>query len=345
MVEMIIVGMSSPLSPPVSPPSSTAADSAGSAELMTVAGLAGVVRLADWGVIRARGEDAASFLQGQLTNDIAGLGAGRALLAGYCSAKGRLLASFVVWRDEAGDILLACSADLLAATLKRLSMYVLRAKCKLSDASAELPLWGLAGEAALVALDPAPSGQAWAVSAVAGGQAIGLPAAKVGAHAVPRLLLAAGAVPDTLPILDEATWRWLEVKSGTARIVAATVEQFVPQMVNLDLVGGVSFQKGCYPGQEVVARSHYRGTLKRRAFVLSGPETPQPGQEVFDAADPDQPAGMVVLGGAHAGSHAGLVELKIAASQGSALRLGRADGPPLALQALPYTLPEPGPAP
>ena len=322
---------------------------ASGAEHAILDGLTGAVRLADWGVIRARGEDAASFLQGQLTNDLSGLGASRALLAGYCSAKGRLLATFVVWRDEAGDFLLACSADLLPATLKRLSMFVLRAKCKLSDVTAELPLWGLAGEPALAALaapDPAPPHQAWVVGATAGGgQAISLPVAKVGEHAVPRLLLAAGEAPAELRSLDASTWRWLEVKSGMARIVAATVEQFVPQMVNLDLVGGVSFQKGCYPGQEVVARSHYRGTLKRRAFVLSGIETPQPGQEVFDEADPGQPAGMVVLGGAHAGAHAGLVELKIAASAGGALRLGSADGPPLVLDALPYALPEPGPAP
>jgi folate-binding Fe-S cluster repair protein YgfZ len=142
---MIIVGMTSlaldtPLQPPVSP------------------GIGqGAVRLGDWGLIRALGADAASFLQGQLTSDVAGLAPGQATPAGYCSAKGRLLASFIVWRCRDEEFLLACSADLLAATLKRLSMFVLRAKCQMSDASAELPLWGLAGSDAkqwLQARDP-----------------------------------------------------------------------------------------------------------------------------------------------------------------------------------------------
>ena len=100
----------------------------------------GAVRLADWGTIRARGPDAATFLQGQLTQDVLHLNDAQARFAGYCSPKGRLLATFVVWRDADGDILLACSADLLAPTLKRLRMFVLRAKCVLSDASGELPL-------------------------------------------------------------------------------------------------------------------------------------------------------------------------------------------------------------
>ena len=108
----------------------------------------GAVRLHDWGVIRAQGAEAAKFLHGQLTQDVEHLQEGQVKLAGYCSAKGRLLASFVMWRGGPEEVLLACSADLLPAVLKRLSMFVLRAKCKLSDASAELPLWGLAGAAA-----------------------------------------------------------------------------------------------------------------------------------------------------------------------------------------------------
>jgi hypothetical protein len=307
----------------------------------------GALRLSDWGVIRARGEDAATFLQGQLTNDVAGLGAREARLAGYCSAKGRLLASFVLWREAAsGDFLLACSADLLAPTLKRLSMFVLRAKCKLTDASDEVLLFGLVGPQALEVLGLAAPQAPWAVSEtegpLEGAQIVRLPDAVVAGAIVPRLLLAGRAPlspPAGLAPLDESAWRWLEALSGTARILAATVEQFVPQMVNLELVGGVSFQKGCYPGQEVVARSQYRGTLKRRAYLLTGDVPMQPGQEIFDDNDPDQPAGMVVLAGARAGEHAALAELKIAATQGGgALRLGAANGPRLALGPLPYSL-------
>jgi folate-binding protein YgfZ len=284
----------------------------------------GTVLLADWGVIRASGADAATFLHGQLTQDTQHLAVGASTLAGYCSAKGRLLASFVVQRPAADEFLLCCSADLLPAVLKRLSMFVLRAKCKLSDASAELPLWGLAGPASL-----APG-------------AVRLPDALVDGMAQARALQIGGSTPDA-PAMALDDWRWLEVHSGVARIVAATAEQFVPQMVNLELVGGVNFQKGCYPGQEVVARSQYRGTLKRRAYVLHGTQAPSfafaPGMEIFDEADPGQPAGMVVLAAVgRRGEHAALAELKIAAAAGGRLHAGAADGPALRLAVLPYAL-------
>jgi folate-binding protein YgfZ len=290
--------------------------------------------LSDWGVLRARGDDAQSFLHGQLTSDMLHLDAKQARLAGYCSAKGRLLASFVVWRRAPGEVLLACSADLLGATLKRLSMFVLRARCKLDDASAELPLWGLTGN-----VSGMPDA-AWQRAEVSGGDLVRLPDARADGQTVPRALFA-GTTPPAPATLDAGTWRWLEVQSGVPRIAVATAEQFVPQMVNLELVGGVDFQKGCYPGQEVVARSQYRGTLKRRAFVLEGPAPMAPGQEVFHDADPAQPAGMVVLGAASDGRHAALVELKLAALEGGALHLGAADGPPLRPGALPYAVPAP----
>ena len=311
-------------------------------------GLGGGVRLADWGVIRARGADAAAFLHGQLTQDVAHLPEGQARLAGYCSAKGRLLASFVVWRSGPDEILLACSADLLPATLKRLSMFVLRAKCKLDDASAEWRLHGLAGEAATAWLGAQAPAEPWRVGAQGAAQVLRLPDAPVAGRAVARYLLAQPAdapAPDAsaLPALPPGAWAWLEVKSGVARIVAATVEQFVPQMVNLELVGGVNFQKGCYPGQEIVARSQYRGTLKRRAMVFDGDTPLQPGQEVFHSADPGQPAGLVANAGQLGDAHAALVEVKLAALAGGAgpgeWHLGSPDGPTLRPGTLPYALP------
>ncbi len=289
----------------------------------------GAARLHDWGVIRAQGAEAAKFLHGQLTQDVEHLQEGQVKLAGYCSAKGRLLASFVMWRGGPEEVLLACSADLLPAVLKRLSMFVLRARCKLSDASAELPLWGLAGAAAA---GPGPG---------ATGLCLPLPGAAVAGVPVARALWvgsAEGAAPDA-PAMDIDAWRWLEVHSGVARIVAATAEQFVPQMVNLELVGGVNFQKGCYPGQEIVARSQYRGTLKRRAYVLHSAAPLQPGQEVFLATEAEQPAGMVALAGSWAGQHAGLVELKIAALAEGTLHAGSAVGPALTPADLPYAIP------
>ena len=290
---------------------------------LTPADLSGAVRLTDWGLIRALGTDAAKFLHGQLTQDTEHLGPTEARLAGFCSPKGRLLASFVIWRPAPDELLLACSADVLPGVLKRLQMFVMRAQCKLSDATLELPLWGVAG----TAVNPAAH-----AAVAAGARLLTLPNAHADGRVVPRGLWV-GSVQPALPELAAEAWRWLEVTSGVARVVAATVERFVPQMVNLELVGGVNFQKGCYPGQEVVARMQYRGTLKRRAFVLTSSQPAQPGQEVYSTEDPGQPAGRVVLSGTRRGTeHAALVELKIAA-------LGAADGALLAAGALPYTFP------
>jgi folate-binding protein YgfZ len=316
-----------------------------STPLPAPAALQGATPLSDWGVIRARGEDARSFLQGQLTQDVLGLDAGNARLAGYCSAKGRLLASFVAWRNAPDDVLLACSADLLAPTLKRLSMFVLRAKCKLSDGGAEIALWGLAGDAATAWLGADAPPTVWSRRDIAGAAVIRLPDARLpadaGGVAVARYLWAAPTdVPaPALPALDADGWRWLEVFSGVARIVAATGEQFVPQMVNLELVGGVNFQKGCYPGQEVVARSQYRGTLKRRGFVALCDAPVAAGAEVFHSDDPEQPAGRVALAARQGALYAALLELKLAAVGSGSLHAGQAGGPLLRLGSLPYTIP------
>ena len=304
----------------------------------------GALRLADWGLIRAHGADATTFLQGQLTQDVANLPAAQARLAGYCSAKGRLIASFVIWRMDSETIYLACSADLLASTLKRLSMFVLRAKCKLTDASADTALYGLAGAAAAAALGAAAPAAPWGVAPAgpeANGQVIRLP----DALGQPRFLLAQpalAAVPNLpgLPALAPDGWAWLEVQSGVARIKAATTEQFVPQMVNWEVVGGVNFQKGCYPGQEVVARSQYRGTLKRRTMLFHCTGALTAGQAVFHSADPGQPAGQVVLAAPQpGGGHSALVEVKLAALDAGSLHAGAADGPLLQRDALPYDFP------
>lgn len=315
----------------------TATTAAAASSAPVTASFSGATPLTDWGLIHARGADTITFLQGQLTNELAAAGAGEARLAGYCSAKGRLLASFVAWQAQgAEDWLLACSADVRPAVLKRLSMFVMRAQCKLTAAD-DLVLWGLVGPAAQDWLGDALPAQAWAVTRPAGAQVIRLP----DVAGTVRCLWAGPAdqAPAQLPLLSEEGWRWLEVRSGVARIVAATSEAFVPQMVNFELVGGVNFKKGCYPGQEVVARSQYRGTLKRRAALLSSPAAMQPGQEIFLADEPTQPAGQVVLAAALPGQPTlGLVEVKRAAL-GGVLHLGAADGPTLSVQPLPYDVP------
>jgi len=294
----------------------------------------GASELRHLGVIRARGADAATFLQGQLTNDVLSLGPERAILAGFCSAKGRLQASFWVTRPAPDELLLVCAADLLAPTLKRLSMFVLRSKCKLDDATAELPLVGVAG----AGFEPAGA-MTWRVQDTALGKTIRVP----DAAGQPRCIVI-GANAAALvegPVLALDTWRWLDLQAGVPLIQAATVDKFVPQMLNYEIVGGVDFKKGCYPGQEVVARSQYRGTIKRRMFLFDTDGDAVPGVELFDARDAGQPAGMVVNAAPNPqGGCSLLAEVKLAAVDGvSQLRLGDAAGPSLTLRELPYRVP------
>lgn len=302
--------------------------------------LHGVAPLSALGVIRARGDDAASFLHGQLTQDVLLLSDGQARLAGYCSAKGRLLASFVLLRLSATEVWLVCPKELLAATLKRLSMFVLRAKVKLDDASAELAVRGLAGESALAAL---PAGSPpWTAAPHAAGHAVALYPAAGMARALWIGPASDAAWPG--PALLESLWAWSEVVAAVPAPGASQTDTFVPQMLNHESVGGVNFKKGCYPGQEVVARSQFRGTLKRRTCLAHAEglaQAPSAGQEVFLASDAtDQPSGVVVQA---ALSPAGGVDLlavvQVAASEaGTALHLGAPDGPVLVVQPLPYPL-------
>lgn len=251
--------------------------------------LNGITPLSHLGVIRAVGADAASFLHGQLSNDFALLKFDQARLAAFCTAKGRMLASFIGFKRSADEILLICDRSLLAPTLKRLSMFVLRAQCKLSDATADFALYGLSGQAAeqYASAGAAP----WALQQQGDAHVLTLyPAA-----GNPRALWVApaGVVPEG-PVLSEGLWQWSEVQSGVATLSAPVVDAFVPQMLNYESLGGVNFKKGCYPGQEIVARSQFRGTLKRRAYVVHAEQALSVGQEVFTAEDLEQATGTVV---------------------------------------------------
>jgi folate-binding protein YgfZ len=296
--------------------------------------LHGVAPLSHLGVIRASGEDAAKFLQGQLTQDFALLDDRHARLAAFCTAKGRMLASFIGFR-HGGDILLVCGADLLAPTLKRLSMFVLRAKVKLSDASAEFRVFGLAGSC-FEGLQGAPQ-EVWGKADIGSASVVRL----YPADDVERALWVAPAAdaPPAGAALDEALWRWGEVRSGVALLQAPVVEAFVPQMLNYESVGGVNFKKGCYPGQEVVARSQFRGTLKRRGYLLHSEAPMAAGQEIFHESDAEQPAGTVAAAAAspHGGWDA-IASLQVSAAEGGRLTAGGPDGPHCALLPLPYLL-------
>lgn len=295
--------------------------------------LHGVALLPRLGVIRAQGEEAAKFLHSQLTNDFSLLGLSEARLAGFCTAKGRLLASFIGFKRSHDEILLVCNADVLPATLKRLSMFVLRAKVKLSDASAEFQLRGLAGDTVPASLPPAP----WSKLDADGAQLVRLYHAGDTARAL--WVAPVGVEPPPGPALDSAAWDWLDVVAGVPLLSQPVVEAFVPQMVNMESVGGVNFKKGCYPGQEVVARSQFRGTLKRRAYPVQGDAPMAAGQEVFHDSDPSQPCGTVVAAAASpAGGWRAMVSMQTSAAEGGALHLGAAGGPRLTLLPLPYPL-------
>ena len=296
--------------------------------------LNGSTALPHLGVLRVEGEDAAHFLHGQLSQDFILLGPQQARLAAFLSPKGRMLASLVGFKRSANELLLVLSADLLERTRQRLSMFVLRAKVKISDASAEFALYGLAGDAIKTIAGQALS--PWAKLDFEHQSVVGL----YPAGGQPRALWLgpAGSQPGAVPALSLAQWQWSEVHSGVATLSAALVDLFVPQMLNYESVGGVNFKKGCYPGQEVVARSQFRGTLKRRAYLAHAPAPVVVGAEVFAQGETEQPVGTVVqAAAAPAGGVDALVSLQIAATAGP-LQVGAAQGVPLALLPLPYAL-------
>lgn len=304
--------------------------------------ISGIVELTHLGVIRAVGEDAVTFLQGQLTQDVAQLDLAHARLAAFCNAKGRMQASFVLFKRSPQEVLLVCSRDILAATLKRLSMFVMRAKAKISDASGEFALYGVVGAAI----------ESLAGGAHAAWEKVDLDALNLvflyPAASHPRALLCApaGSPPPQGNGIDIGLWNWLEVQSGIAMITQPIFEAFVPQMLNYESVGGVNFKKGCYPGQEIVARSQFRGTLKRRAYLVHTDGVPTVGQEVFHAQDADQPCGLVAAAAASpGGGFDAIVSMQTSVAADAQahpderrLTLGSATGAGLTLLPLPYAL-------
>lgn len=295
--------------------------------------ICGVAKLSHLGVIRVEGEDAAKFIHGQLTQDFSLLGPNEARLAALCSAKGRMLASFIGFKHSATGILLICSQDLLTAMVKRLSMFVLRAKAKVSDASGDFSVFGVAG----IEQTGSDADTPWTLEKTSSGTRIAL----YPSDGQPRQLwiVSADAPPPDGPVLPSELWAWSEVRSGVATLTAPVSEAFVPQMLNYESVGGVSFKKGCYPGQEVVARSQFRGTLKRRAFVTHCAQAVQTGDEVVALADPSQPVGTVVqAAAAPGGGFDAIVSLQLSAAADGGLHARNPGGPALELLPLPYVL-------
>jgi folate-binding protein YgfZ len=309
-----------------------------------------VAPLTDLGLISATGEDAASFLHNQLTNDVEHLGLGEARLAGYCSPKGRLLASFLAWKSP-DAILLQLPRQIQATIQKRLQMFVLRAKARLTDVTDSHVILGLAGLSAGKALQrwfPALPAAPYTKVDSDKGTLIRLADAsgKPRYQWITSVEIAKDAWPDLVRELrpvGTAVWRLTDIRAGIPRITQPTQEQFVPQMINFEAIGGVNFKKGCYPGQEIVARSQYLGKIKRRMMPAAvGTSDIQAGMDVFSSTDPEQPCGMVVNAEPTSADRAEcLVELKTAAMENGSIHLGSANGPALQFGLLPYPLPDP----
>ncbi len=312
----------------------------------------GLSLLPQWGLILVQGPDAASFLQNQLSNSVLGLRPtvsphiaqfqDATRLVGYCNPKGRLLASAWVGLFPNPDadedrFALFISKELAASTAKRLSMYVLRSKVKVIDASSEWSVSGLFGISEVAATDKLKASQL----------GLRLPDVLLNQQSYARLLIATLNEPQELNKPMLTAWNDLEVLSAIPRIVLSTQEQFVPQMINFESVAGVDFKKGCYPGQEIVARSQYRGVIKRRLQLAHTTIEPLsstsalPGTELFHSNDPSQPAGMVVLSSPSPTDQTHIdfqVECKLEALEDGEIHLGSIHGPVLKIDLLPYPL-------
>ena len=303
-----------------------------------------VVPLVHLGAIRATGEDANAFLHNLFSNDVKKLGPNEAQLTSFNSPKGRMLASIILWR-EAGDYLLALSGDIHEAILKKLSMYVLRSKVRLMDDSGDSVLIGLAGPQAGAALEAAglhiPGAPRTTASGVAtvvrlDGARFLVSAPVSEAVALWDRFVAAGALP-----AGTAAWRWLDICQGLPTVTQPVQEEFVAQMLNFDLIGGVSFNKGCYPGQEIVARTHYLGKLKKRMYRVhtDAADWPPAGTDVFSQEFGSQSAGKGVLAApAPAGGFDALVVLQTSSAESTDVHLGAVDGPLVSFLPLPYAL-------
>lgn len=303
--------------------------------------------LSHLGLIAVRGPDSEPFLQGQLTCDVRQVTPEHSLIGAYCSPKGRALASFRLFR-RGDDYYLELPRPMVEPTLARLSKYVLRAKITLDDASDALARIGVAGPdaARLLAAQTSDSVIEMAVGDVLHSNditAIRLPGA------IPRYELH-GPVPETRAAWEALTpniapvgveaWRLLDILAGTPAVYPETVEAFVPQMLNLQLLDGIGFKKGCYTGQEVVARTHYLGKLKRRMYLarVESPAPPRAGDPLFSPqADASQSAGRLADACRHPdGGYLVLAVALIECAEHGTLQLGDSDGPQLRLEPLPY---------
>jgi len=302
-----------------------------------------VATLAHLGALRFSGEDAQAFLQGQLSCDVERVGPRSSSYGAYCSPKGRMIANFLLLRDDAG-FAMVLSRDLVPAVQKQISKFVLRSKVKVSDASQAVVLAGAAGVQAgraLAGIFPEVPEAPGEVRSVPGTGAIvrlkdgrwllvlDAKEAAAALHGLERHLAPA----------DASVWRWLDIRGGVPLVTAATRDQFIPQMANLELIGGVSFEKGCYTGQEVVARTQHLGKVKRRMFLANVAVAAQAGDTTYSEDLGEQASGMVMNAEPSPdGGYDLLAVVHAASRERSTVHLKAPDGPVLRFLALPYAV-------
>lgn len=304
-----------------------------------------IISLDHLAIARVSGEDAETFLQGQLTNDITLLQNHKVQLSGYCNPKGRMLAQFIIIPEPDGYLLLL-PHSIYDKTINRLRMFILRSKVEITDLRNEYTCLGLAGQNIQDVLAehlPGLPEQDYILQTTQESLVCRMPGNIARYLLVSRIPNATELWRHLIEELSPAgpsAWHWLDILAGLPVILPETVEEFVPQSLNLELVGGVSFKKGCYTGQEIVARMHYLGKPKRRMFHLQQPDDsiPLPGTDIFDADDDAQSVGQVVNAAPAPGGGVDLLaELKLSHYAKDSLHVGAADGPMLNLAALPYS--------
>ena len=297
--------------------------------------------------VRFGGDDAIAFLHGQVTADVRGMSVGAAIFSAYCTAKGRMLATFWLVRDEAGFTMLL-NTDIAAMIHKRLSMYVMRSKVKITLQTESHIVVGVAGlkqmgknsDDALLALGIAMPGPRAAIGTADGALWWGIDAGRaIGVVPLERAQAVWSSISRAARCVGSACWRWLDINAGIPWISTRTQDELVPQMVNLEMIDGVSFTKGCYPGQEIVARTQHLGKIKRRMVLgtVAADPAPLPGDAIFGADLGAQASGLIVdAAPAPGGGYDVLAVMHTSTASESTAHLRAFDGPRLAIRSLPY---------
>jgi len=299
------------------------------------------------GFISATGEEAQSFLQNQLSNDIKEISEQRSQLNAYCTAKGRALALFRVFQFQ-DSYYLQLPGEQIEATLKRLQMFVLMTKVTLQNASDQFVAFGLAGPNStqlmqtIVENPPQQDDHCVTNENLIIGKISGPHPRYIIAGNYEAIISAWNQLKTQTTVCGNHAWSYLDIQAGLPQIYANNAEEFVPQMLNLHSVDGISFQKGCYPGQEVVARMHFLGKLKRRMYLahVNTDQAPQPGDLIFaEDSQADQSIGRVVQSQPAPGGGFELqAVLQIASADNNPAHLNSPDGPNLSFRDLPYSV-------